>query len=47
MASKIACSETWVERSRSVSSIRSRKTPPWWRANAQLKSAVRAPPRWR
>jgi hypothetical protein len=33
-----------VERERSVSSILRMKTPPWWRANAQLKSAVRAPP---
>ena len=33
-----------VERERSVSSMRRMKTPPWWRANSQLKSAVRAPP---
>ncbi len=31
-------------RSLSVSSIRKTKVPPWWRANAQLKSAVRARP---
>ncbi len=33
-----------LERSRSVSSMRSTKAPPWRRANSQLKSAVRAPP---
>ena len=33
-----------VERLRSVSSIRRRNRPPWWRANSQLNSAVRAPP---
>ena len=33
-----------VERSRSVSSIRSRNVPPVWRAYSQLKSAVRAVP---
>jgi hypothetical protein len=27
--------------------MRSRNLPPWWRANNQLKSAVRAPPIWR
>src|SRR5262245_165392 len=36
-----------VERERSVSSIRRMKAPPCRRANAQLKSAVRAPPMWR
>src|SRR3954454_18660267 len=36
-----------VERARSVSSIRNRKVPPWWRANSQLNKAVRAPPIWR
>ena len=43
----IACSDSRVERSRSVSSTRRMNLPPWRRANAQLKSAVRAPPRWR
>ena len=33
-----------VERSRSVSSIRSTSSPPAWRASSQLNSAVRAPP---
>ena len=33
-----------VERSRSVSSMRSRILPPWRRAKSQLNSAVRAPP---
>ena len=32
------------ERARSVSSMRSTKVPPLWRASSQLKSAVRAPP---
>src|SRR2546426_6587482 len=36
-----------VERERSVSSMRRTKAPRWWRANSQLKSAVRAPPTWR
>src|SRR3546814_3768865 len=27
--------------------MRSRNLPPWWRANSQLNSAVRAPPIWR
>ena len=36
-----------VDRERSVSSIRSTNTPPWWRAKSQLKSAVRALPTWR
>ncbi len=45
----IAATASGVERARSVSSIRSRKTPPfpwicWWRAYSQLNSAVRAPP---
>src|SRR6266850_2092052 len=42
---------TWVcssvERALSVSSMRSRKVPPLFRAYSQLKSAVRAPPTWR
>jgi hypothetical protein len=42
--SKIASIAASVERARSVSSIRSRYLPPWWRANSQLNSAVRAPP---
>ena len=33
-----------VERARSVSSMRRWNSPPWWRANSQLNSAVRAPP---
>ena len=33
-----------VERSRSVSSTRSRKSPPVWRLYRKLNSAVRAPP---
>src|SRR3954469_22408360 len=33
-----------VERTLSVSSILSRNLPPWWRANSQLNTAVRAPP---
>ena len=33
-----------VERSRSVSSMRSTSRPPSWRASSQLNSAVRAPP---
>src|SRR5215472_6991767 len=36
-----------VERSRSVSSIRSSILPPWRRANSQLNKAVRPPPMWR
>ena len=32
------------DRSRSVSSILSKKRPPWWRANSQLNTAVRAVP---
>src|ERR1700722_14216876 len=44
MPSKIACTASGVERSRSVSSIRSRNVPPVWRAYSQLKSAVRAVP---
>ena len=42
--SRIASIAAWVERALSVSSIRSRNLPPWWRANSQLNSAVRAPP---
>ena len=33
-----------VERSRSVSSMRSSIVPPLWRAKSQLNKAVRAPP---
>ena len=47
MPSRIACTASGVERSTSVSSIRRMKMPPWWRANAQENSAVRAPPMWR
>ena len=36
-----------VERSRSVSSMRSSIVPPWRRACSQLNRAVRAPPMWR
>src|SRR5215831_1696373 len=36
-----------VDRSRSVSSIRSSILPPCFFANSQLNSAVRAPPIWR
>ncbi len=31
-------------RAASVSSMRNTNVPPWWRANAQLNSAVRARP---
>ena len=31
----------------SVFSIRSRNSPPWWRAKSQLKRNVRTPPMWR
>ena len=34
----------WVLRSRSVSSIRRRRSPPRWRDSSQQYSAVRAPP---
>ena len=44
MPSRIASIASLVERALSVSSIRSRNLPPWWRANSQLNSAVRAPP---
>jgi len=47
MPSRIACSASGVERATSVSSTRRMKTPPWRRANAQEKRAVRAPPMWR
>src|SRR5438067_4000474 len=40
----IAATASGVDRTRSVSSMRSRNLPPWCRANSQLKSAVRAPP---
>ena len=43
-ASKICSTFSGVERSRSVSSIRSRNWPPLPRARSQLYSAVRAPP---
>src|SRR5918999_2255198 len=43
-ASRICSTFSGVERSRSVSSMRSRKTPSCWRASSQLYSAVRAPP---
>src|SRR5438128_637814 len=44
MPSRIACTDCSVERSRSVSSMRSTNLPPWRRAYAHEKSAVRAPP---
>src|ERR1700722_18063410 len=44
MPSKIACTASGVERSRSVSSTRIRNLPPVWRAYSQLKSAARAVP---
>src|SRR5262245_26706707 len=40
----MACTDSVVDRSRSVSSIRSTKRPWFRRASSQLKSAVRAPP---
>src|SRR5215469_1084349 len=40
----IAETAAGVDRVRSVSSMRSRKMPPWCRAKSQLKSAVRALP---
>src|SRR3954468_20657857 len=43
-ASRIARTLSMLERSWSVSSTRSTKTPPWLLAQSQLKSAVRAPP---
>src|SRR5882757_6042807 len=45
--SRIASIAALVERSRSVSSIRSSILPPRLRAYSQLNSAVRAPPMWR
>src|ERR1700704_2984886 len=45
--SRIAAMAGSVERSRSVSSIRSSILPPRPRAYSQLNSAVRAPPIWR
>jgi hypothetical protein len=45
--SRIACTDSAVERSRSVSSMRRMKRPPWRRAYAHEKRAVRAPPIWR
>jgi hypothetical protein len=47
MPSRIACTDAWVERSRSVSSILRTNVPPCLRAYAHEKSAVRAPPIWR
>src|SRR6266508_3595770 len=47
MAARICSMEASVERERSVSSMRRTNTPLWWRAKAQLKSAVRAPPTWK
>ncbi len=44
MPSRIACTAASVERSRSVSSMRSTNWPPRWRASSQQYSAVRAPP---
>jgi hypothetical protein len=41
---RIAATASGVERSRSVSSMRSRNVPPVWRAKSQLNRAVRAPP---
>ena len=43
-ASRICSMFSGVERSRSVSSMRSTSSPPQWRASSQLNSAVRAPP---
>ena len=43
-ASRICSTFSGVERSRSVSSIRSTNWPPSWRATSQLYSAVLAPP---
>src|SRR5215467_6319492 len=40
----IAATASAVDRARSVSSMRSRNLPPWWRAKSQLDSAVRALP---
>src|SRR4051794_29194220 len=44
MPSRIASIASLVDRALSVSSIRNRNLPPWWRANSQLNKAVRAPP---
>src|SRR5512134_1859839 len=46
MASRIARTNSGVDRSRSVSSIRRMNFPPLRRACSQLNSAVRAPPMW-
>ena len=43
-ASMICATFAGVERSRSVSSMRSTSSPSLWRASSQLKRAVRAPP---
>src|SRR6516165_6102216 len=40
----IAATASGVDRERSVSSMRSKNLPPWWRAKSQLNSAVRALP---
>src|SRR5216683_5660639 len=45
--SRMASMASLVERSRSVSSIRSSILPPRFLAYSQLNSAVRAPPMWR
>src|SRR3954451_10203945 len=45
--SRIAAIAGSVDRSRSVSSIRSSILPPCFLAKSQLNSAVRAPPMWR
>ncbi len=44
MPSRIACTASGVERSRSVSSMRRMNVPPWRRAYSQQNSAVRTPP---
>src|SRR5262245_58937149 len=45
-SSTTLCSDSRVERSKSVSSMRRMNVPPWPRASSQLKSAVRALPTW-
>ena len=44
MPSRITCTASSVERSRSVSSMRRMNVPPWRRAYSQENSAVRTPP---
>ncbi len=44
MPSRITCTASGVERSRSVSSMRRMNWPPMRRAYSQLNSAVRTPP---